>query len=104
LNKKKLKVFIDFARLAIKNEKRMLITHSEIFPGTYASTTETSDFLINALNLKRRAILEWGPGGMQLLSRTIAGQLMILGFAGNTAPDHVDHFHGLHKFLSYLLK
>lgn len=31
-----------FARAAARGEKRMLIAHSEIFPGTYGSTTETA--------------------------------------------------------------
>jgi hypothetical protein len=36
---------------------------------------------------------------MQQLSEVQAGRLRILGFAGNTAPDHVDHFHGMPEFL-----
>ena len=35
--------FVDFAREAVAGRKRMLVTHSEIFPGTYAGTTETAD-------------------------------------------------------------
>ena len=103
LNEEKLEGFVEFARLATEGRKRLLITHSEIFPGTYASTTETADFIIEALNLQRRPVLRWGPGGMQLLSETRAGGLHILGFAGNTAPDHIDHLHGLATFLEMML-
>ena len=103
LNEKNLTSFVQFARLAIDGKKMFLITHSEIFPGTYASTTETSDFIINTLGLKRQPTLEWGPDGMQLVSKTSAGNLAILGFAGNTAPDHIDHFHGLPYFLKTIL-
>lgn len=103
LNTEKLEGFVEFARLATEGRKRLLITHSEIFPGTYASTTETADFIIEALNLQRRPVLEWGPGGMQLLSETNTGGLQILGFAGNTAPDHIDHLHGLATFLKMML-
>ena len=103
LNEKNLTIFIQFARLAIDGKKRFLITHSEIFPGTYASTTETADYIINSLGLKRQPTLKWGPGGMQLVSETNAGNLAILGFAGNTAPDHIDHFHGLGSFLKMIL-
>lgn len=94
----KLEGFLRFARLSLSGEKRMIITHSEIFPGTYASTTETADYIIDTLGLKRDPVLKWGPCGMQMVSETSAGSLRILGFAGNTAPDHVDHFHGLHAF------
>jgi len=103
LNDEKLRDFIQYARLAMDNKKKFLITHSEIFPGTYASTTETADFLIRSLRLKRRPLLKWGPVGMQMLTETRAGGLTILGFAGNSAPDHVDHFHGLPMFLKMLL-
>jgi hypothetical protein len=85
------------------DKKKFLITHSEIFPGTYASTTETTDSLIRSLNLQRHAVLKWGPVGMQMLTETRAKGLTILGFAGNSAPDHVDHFHGLPTFLKMIL-
>ena len=75
----------------------------EDVPGTYASTTETADFILTAVQLKRHPVLQWGPGGMQMLSETRAGGLTVLGFAGNTAPDHVDHFHGLPEFLKQML-
>lgn len=103
LNEDKLNVFLTFAKLAVDNKKKFLFTHSEIFPGTYASTTETSDWLINSLVLKSHVVLKWGPGGMQQLSETIKNGLTILGFAGNTAPDHVDHLHNLPEFLKIFL-
>ncbi|HUF10924.1 MAG TPA: hypothetical protein VMO47_16510 [Rhodothermales bacterium] len=103
LEESKLAPFVEFARMAVEGEKRLVITHSEIFPWTFASTTETSDFIITSLGLKRTPVLEWGPGGMQLLSRTEAGRLTVLGFAGNTAPDHVDHLHGMPEFLTALM-
>jgi len=103
LNDAKLKGFLAYARLAMAGEKKLLITHSEIFPGTYASTTETADYLIDSLHLQRHSVLKWGPVGMQMLTETRANGLTVLGFAGNTAPDHIDHFHGLPAFLKMLL-
>jgi hypothetical protein len=82
--------------------KRLIVTHSEIFPGTYASTTETADFLLARLGLKRRAVLKWGPMGTQQLSETRAGKFLLLGYAGNSAPDHVDQLHSLPVFLKWL--
>jgi hypothetical protein len=95
--------FADFARLAAEGRKRFIVTHSEIFPGTFASTTECSDWLLTTLGLKRVAVLEWGPLGTQLLSRTTKGRFEVLGFAGNSAPDHVDLFHGMATFVARLL-
>ncbi len=94
----------DFARAAVRGEKRMVVTHSEIFPGTFASTTETADWMLASLGLRRTPVLRWGPRGMQQLSEAGAGRFELLGFAGNSAPDHVDHLHGLPEFLARTLQ
>jgi hypothetical protein len=99
-----LDAFVRFAQAAMRGEKRFLVTHSEIFPGTFASTTETADYLLKAVELRRTPVLRWGPRGMQQLSEARTGRLELLGFAGNTAPDHVDHLHGMPEFLVRLLR
>jgi hypothetical protein len=96
--------FAAFARAAIAGEKRFLVTHSEIFPGTFASTTETADWLLPALGLRRMAVLRWGPRGMQQLSEVRAGRFEVLGFAGNSGPDHIDHFHAMPELLVRMLE
>jgi hypothetical protein len=98
-----LTAFADFARAAVRREKRFVVTHSEIFPGTFASTTETADWLLRTLSLRRTPVLRWGPRGMQQLSEVRAGGLEVLGFAGNSAPDHVDHLHAMPEFLARTL-
>ncbi|WP_018630503.1 hypothetical protein [Niabella aurantiaca] len=97
--------FLAFARLAAEpaTGRRMLFTHSEIFPGTFVSTTETAGYLLRQLGLKARPVLKKGPVGMQQISEAGQGNFQVLGFAGNSAPDHVDHFHGLPFFLRRLL-
>jgi hypothetical protein len=86
----KLQGWLEFARGAVAGRRRLLIIHTEIFPGTYASTTETADWLLKELGVKRHAVLEWGPTGTQRVSDTRAGRLRVQGYVGNTAPDHVD--------------
>jgi len=103
LDPKNLEAFVRFAQAAVRGEKRFLVTHSEIFPGTFASTTETADYLLNALGFHRTAVLRWGPRGMQQLSEARAGRFELLGFAGNSAPDHIDQFQGMPEFLARLL-
>jgi hypothetical protein len=97
-----LEVFLKFARDAVAGRKKMIVTHSEIFPGTFASTTETTDWLIAQLGLKRRAVLRWGPMKTQQLSEVRKGRFLLLGYAGNSAPDHVDQFHSLPEYLKWL--
>ena len=98
-----LAAFARFARVAERGEKRFLVTHSEIFPGTFASTTETANWLLGALGLQRKPVLEWGPRGMQQLSEVRSGQFAVMGFAGNSAPDHIDHLHAMPELLRKLL-
>ena len=85
--------YIRYAQNAItkSSSKKFLITHSEIFPGTFVSTTEATDYLLHTLSMKRSPILKWGPLGMQQLSLSKKNHFAVFGFAGNTARDHVDH-------------
>jgi acetyl esterase/lipase len=98
-----LAAFVQFARAAMRGEKRFVVTHSEIFPGTFASTTETADWLLSAIGLKRTAVLRWGPRRMQQLSEVNSGQFHLLGYAGNSAPDHIDQFHAMPELLAFAL-
>ena len=76
-----------------------MITHSEIFPGTFVSTTEATDWLLASLGTHATPVLAWGPGGMQQLADARLGLFHVLGFAGNSAPDHVDQLHGMATFV-----
>lgn len=97
-----LNAFLKFGQKAMLGKKRMLITHSSIFPGTFASTTECTEYLVDNLNLKRKAVLKQGPVGMQQVGEVHSGKFSILSYAGNTAPDHIDHLHGLGYFLNVI--
>lgn len=92
-----------YAARAMRGEVRLLVTHSEVFPGTFASTTETADWLLRALAVRRNPVLAWGPNGMQQLSQATAGAFTLMGFAGNSAPDHLDHLHALPAWLALVV-
>lgn len=94
-----LAIFVRFARDAVAGKKQFVLTHTEIFPGTFASTTETADYLLKELSLKRTPVLRLGPMGSQILCEVKQGKFHLLGFAGNSAPDHVDLLHALPELL-----
>jgi hypothetical protein len=102
LNEEDLAVFVQYARDAAAGRKQLIITHSEIFPGTFASTTETTDYLLRQLDLRRTPVLKWGPMGTQQLSDAGQGKLSVIGYAGNSAPDHVDQLHSLGEYLEWI--
>lgn len=97
-----LQVWLHFARDAVAGRRRLIVTHSEIFPGTFASTTETADYLLAQLGLRARPVLKWGPMGLQQLSEASEGRFLLIGYAGNSAPDHVDQLHALPQLLKRL--
>jgi hypothetical protein len=97
-----LEIFVQFARDAMAGRKRFLITHSEIFPGTFASTTETADWILRQINLRRTPVVRWGPMGTQQLSKARHGRFLLIGYAGNSAPDHVDQLHSLQTYWTWI--
>jgi hypothetical protein len=97
-----LQVWLQMGRDAITGKKRLIITHSEIFPGTYASTTETADYLLREWGLTPHPVVKWGPMKTQILSEVRRGRLLVIGFAGNSAPDHVDELQSLPEYLKWL--
>jgi hypothetical protein len=99
-----LDVFLRLASDAAAGRKRFVVTHSEVYPGTYASTTETADALLRVVGLARRPRLAEGPIGMQQLSDSARGGLRILGYAGNSAPDHLDHLYAMGTWLRDLVR
>ncbi len=97
-----LEPLLKFAEEAAAGRTRMWITHSEVYPGTFASTTETGNALLRRLSLSRQPVLKPGPIGMQQLSEAARGGFHLAGYAGNSAPDHVDNFYGLGDLFSKL--
>jgi len=99
-----LQVWLQLGRDAMAGKKRFILTHTEIFPGTFASTTETADYLLHAWGLTAHPVVKWGPMKTQMLSEVKTGRLQMVGFAGNSAPDHVDQLHSLPDYLGWLEK
>jgi hypothetical protein len=95
-----LEPFVQFARAAAGGTRRMCVTHSEVYPGTYASTTETANALLRGVSLARSPVLKPGPIGMQQLSAAVRSGFHVAGYAGNSAPDHMDHLYALGEFLA----
>jgi len=48
-NAASMKTWVEFAKLAFLNERLFVITHSSVVPPNYASTTETANYIWNAL-------------------------------------------------------
>jgi hypothetical protein len=95
-------VFARFAADAAAGKKQMIVTHSEIVPGAYASTTETADYLLKRLDLKRETVEKEGPMKTRQLSEAKKGGFTLIGYAGKEAADHVDQLHSLPEYLKWV--
>jgi hypothetical protein len=102
INQTDLDSYLKFAREAVVGRKRFVITHSEIVPGTYASTTECTNYLLTTLGIKRRPSAHDGPMSLHQLTAADAGSFHIRGYAGTTAADHVDQIHAMSNWLKLL--
>lgn len=107
LNTLNLRVFADLARQAAHGERLLSITHSAVNPVDYASTTETSSYLIDEVGTSRRPSsevpalvdLEAAKGAvardrerpLRPLTDARIGNFHVRGYRGNTAEDHMAH-------------
>lgn len=94
LDRTELNPFIAFAKKAKADQKLMFITHSSIIPPGYASTTETSNFLIHELGgrVKEAKPRKGDPWGLELNAKFDAGNFHVRGYDGNDKMDHCAHF------------
>ncbi|MDI6783552.1 MAG: hypothetical protein QME64_05575 [bacterium] len=117
--------FLRFAQDAARGKKTMWVTHSEIDPITYASTTKTADYLISGVSAARMYLNQNQKGegtspllqnqtgedtspllqnepwkSMRLLSTADKGKFHVRGFTGNTGQDHMNHFYTMMEFIS----
>ncbi len=83
--------FRRFARKAAAGRKVMLVSHSAQVPGGYASTTETADELLHEVHAARAVRRrDWGEGWVET-RRLESGGLVVIGFEGKEAEDHLRH-------------
>ncbi|HET9954861.1 MAG TPA: hypothetical protein VFQ61_10170 [Polyangiaceae bacterium] len=95
VNSAQMAAFALYADRAASGEKLFAITHSSILT-PYASTTETSSYLLEQENVARVALNAQGPrANMMLISRGDRGNFHVQGYAGNDKPDHCDHLHAI---------
>jgi hypothetical protein len=91
INDLQMEPFLRFAQQAKRGEKFFAVTHTQI--GTpYASTTDTSNYLVAKLGLSRTRTREAGPrAGMLLTSTASQNGFEVFGFSGDGKRDHCNH-------------
>ncbi len=106
LDRTQLEPFIDFAKRAKAGKKLMFVTHSSIIPPGYASTTETSNYLIHELggHVKPAKPKKHDTMGLELNSKFDSGNFHVRGYDGNDKMDHCAHLGLLRDILKAQVK
>lgn len=99
VNPIQMKDFLRFAKDAVKFKKQFIITHSEIIPDGYSSTTETAKYLIDSTNTE--IVYSERLFSEDFVQKYFAfnGNFRVYGFYGVNAADHMKHFNNIEKFL-----
>lgn len=104
VNPAQMAAFELFADQAVLDQRLFAITHSSIST-PYASTTETSSYLLDAEGVARVSVSMPGPRpDMELTSRADRGSLHVRGFAGEDKRAHANQLHGFGDLLLPYLK
>ncbi len=90
-----------FARRAAAGEKIFVLTHSAQ-ETSYASTTETADYLLEAADIKRRLVEDESRGPLQPASTATAGNFKVFGYHGIQGEDHLLHLRLLYLWWPHL--
>ncbi len=90
VNQRQMNDFLRFARLATENKKTFLITHSYL-ETSYASTVETADYLLDALNIDRHEVQHADSPLPRQVNRASKGCFTVLGYEGKQGEDHLQH-------------
>ncbi|MBI4702127.1 MAG: hypothetical protein HY744_13420 [Deltaproteobacteria bacterium] len=80
--------FLDFARRARDGKAMMVVTHSEIRPVGYASTSETASYLLHELGAQRRYAGLVALEGVEQKTSFAQGGLRVRGYTGTTREAH----------------
>lgn len=93
--------FLNLAHQAARGEKLFVLTHSAQ-PTPYASTTETADYLIDALKLER-AFHTATDESRSPKSTCVRGGFQVIGYGGVEADDHLWHLRKIGDAFGHML-
>ena len=88
--------YVCFAKLASEGKKSFVITHTSQ-ETTYASTTETADYLLESVGIVRQAVSHRDGEGLLLKSNATKAKLDVLGYEGVTGNDHMQHLRQIYR-------
>jgi hypothetical protein len=93
VDRRALDPFLRFGRQASLGHKLMVVTHSDVLPPDYASTTETAFTLAVCLDARLQPRDGRNPLGMWASDASDAKGFHMRGYWGATPQAHLEHLH-----------
>ncbi|QQE10329.1 hypothetical protein JD969_12540 [Planctomycetota bacterium] len=99
---KQMRDFKRFAKQAAAEKKLMLITHSNVVPGSYAGTQETADDLMDAVGVRRKEIKRALAENFEQSSGASKGKFEVIGCDGGDEEAHMVHLRKIGVFVEMM--
>lgn len=91
-----------YANDAKNGAKTFVVSHSQVDPVTYASTTLTANDLLTATSLSAQSFNVAGLGTLNYYRKAQSGKFTVLGATGNDAAAHSKHLQYIGDYLEEL--
>ncbi|MCA9125935.1 MAG: hypothetical protein KDB22_02575 [Planctomycetales bacterium] len=101
VNELQMRDFLRFAKLATAGKRSFLVSHSAQ-PTPYASTTETANYLLNALKIERHVDLTIATPTWKQATSATHGGFTVFGFGGESGQDHMQHLQNIDRLWTRL--
>ena len=98
---KAMQTWLDTANKAAKGGTQFVVTHTAVQP-PYASSTDTSNWLIQQMNMQRQPVNEWNGKGVKPVSMASNGNFKIVQLYNNPTSQGNQHMQAIKSAPDYL--
>jgi hypothetical protein len=89
------KPFIDFAKLAVRSKKGMVLTHCELEPEGYSSTAEVGQLVRDAVGVSLQSVDQMWTNDVRIKGHVRKGRFVSVATRGMQGSDHLAHLRAL---------
>lgn len=85
-NDKAMETYLDEARQAADGGTEFVVTHSAVNPGSYTSSTDTSNWLVQRMGIQRQPVPDWAGSGVHPASVAQSGNFKVVQLYDQAQP------------------
>jgi hypothetical protein len=84
-----MKPWQELAQQAARGTTQFVVTHTAVDPGSYASSTDTANWLVDQMGMKRQPVQQWAGQGVQPKSVARSGSFEIVQLHDQPMPYQI---------------